>query len=139
MHVLAHEMGHAAPGRLARALQLGKILGPVAAAIPMMYKTHQIASDEDNTLAGAALKGGLTGAGFTALGSIPKLLEEFRASRAGLKGLQQLGHTAPQLAAARKSMLRAFGTHALVGPLSMALVGAGIAMMLRRKKRKNTA
>ena len=132
--VLGHEIGHARlqrgvlgrlsqsiPSRLAFGLSRGGIAG-IAAGVG--------ASGTEDTTTGALIAGGVPAAM-----TLPTLGSEAGASFKGLGELRRAGASPAQIAAAKKTMLRAFGTYG-GGALRGAGIGLGAYGVARARKMK---
>ena len=129
--ILAHEFGHLT-GKWRDKFQKLKKLLPVTAAASLLGAPYLAgkATDPDDTMGRAALKGGLIGSGVGLAGTAPKWAEEARASLRAIRGLRKV--KAP-IGRAALGLGSAFGTYAAPGLLFGA--GTGIIGALLRRAR----
>ena len=123
--ILAHEIGHAraeARGGLQRALQ-GRVAHGLYRAAPWTGLLSGLADgDDENVGINAALSAGV---------SLPYVAAEANATRLGLQEMARHGATPAQMSAARRRLLKAWGTYAITPIAAAASVPA--AHWLRNK------
>lgn len=136
--ILAHELGHSS-GRniLSRTQDMTHTIGILGEYSPYAAMLGSFATydPEDESIKGK-LKNIAKGTALGSAAAAPQLIEEARASLRAIKGLKAIGASPARISAARRLLLKAFGTYAwngLGGSALGALGGVSLGWGLRRK------